>query len=456
MHIVIIGNGISGTTAARFVRKLSDHKITVISSESEHFFSRTALMYIYMGHMRYEDTKPYEDWFWTKNRIDLLKAHVSKVDVQAKQLHLDNGDQIQYDKLVIASGSTPNKFGWPGQDLKHVNGLYSLQDLEAMEAASGELKRAVIVGGGLIGIEMAEMFHARHIPVTFLVRENSFWNRVIPPEESEMINRHIIEHGIDLRLSTELAEIVDDGTGTACAAITKDGERIECGYVGLTAGVHPNIDFIKKTPIETNRGILVNKNLETNIPDVYAIGDCSEQRQPDPGRRAIEAVWYTGRMAGEVCAYNICDKLVDYHPGIWFNSAKFMDIEYQVYGDVQAQMPIAQEAIYWEHPDGKKSIRIVFDKISMCVVGFNLMGVRYRHEVCEQWLMRPTHVEEVLQNLATANFDPEFFKEYEQEVVDIYNQKTGRNLQLQSKRGLKSAMDVLKKARFRMGIFEKG
>ena len=70
-NIVIIGNGIAGITTARWVRKLSDHKITVISSETDHFFSRTALMYIYMGHMRYEDTKPYEDWFWTKNRIDL-------------------------------------------------------------------------------------------------------------------------------------------------------------------------------------------------------------------------------------------------------------------------------------------------------------------------------------------------------------------------------------------------
>ena len=88
MHIAIIGNGISGITAARFIRKLSDHKITVISAETDHFFSRTALMYIYMGHMRYEDTKPYEDWFWDKNRINLLNAYVEKVDTQNKKLVL--------------------------------------------------------------------------------------------------------------------------------------------------------------------------------------------------------------------------------------------------------------------------------------------------------------------------------------------------------------------------------
>ena len=91
MHIAIIGNGISGITAARFLRKLSDHQITVISSETDHFFSRTALMYIYMGHMRFEDTKPYEDWFWEKNRINLKKAHVDSISPQVKELIFSNG-----------------------------------------------------------------------------------------------------------------------------------------------------------------------------------------------------------------------------------------------------------------------------------------------------------------------------------------------------------------------------
>ncbi|MEN0050487.1 MAG: FAD-dependent oxidoreductase [Bacteroidota bacterium] len=454
MDIAIIGNGIAGVTAARYIRKLSGHNIHLISSESDNFFSRTALMYIYMGHMRVEDTQPYEPWFWKKNRINRIKDHVIRTNFEKKLLHFRSGRELKYDKLILAVGSKPNKFGWPGQDLRCVNGLYHLQDLEAMEAGSEGLKRAVIVGGGLIGIEMAEMFASRNIPVTFLVRESSFWNKVIPPEESAMVNQHIYEHHIDLRLGTELDRIEDDGTGKVGAIYTNDGERIECGYVGLTAGVHPNTYFIKDSPIELGRGILVNKFLETNIEDVYAIGDCAEQREPDPGRRGVEAIWYTGRMMGEVCAYNVCGKPVEYHPGIWFNSAKFLDIEYQVYGDVRAALPEEQDTIYWEHTDGKKGIRINYDKISMIVTGFNLMGVRYRHEVCEQWLARPTHIEEVLENLAIANFDPEFFDCHEQEVINVYNEKMGANLQLQSKRGLKGALELLKNARFRMGQFE--
>jgi NADPH-dependent 2,4-dienoyl-CoA reductase/sulfur reductase-like enzyme len=444
MHIAIIGNGISGITAARFIRKLSDHSITVISSESEYFYSRTALMYIYMGHMRQKDTQPYEPYFWKKNRIDLVNAHVTNINTDDNVLMLDNETEITYDKLIIATGSASNKFGWKGQDLDGVGGLYSLQDLENIEKYSKDLKRAVIVGGGLIGIELAEMFHARNIPVTMLVREASFWNNVMPPEESAMINREIDDNHIDLRLQTELDEIVDDGNGKACAIITKDGERIDCGFVGLTAGVHPNINFVKASNIKTNRGIIVNEYLQTNIENVYAIGDCAEVENPHAGRRPIEAIWYTGKMMGETVAYTICGEPIKYKPRLWFNSAKFIDVEYQVYGTVNARAEEHEAQIYWEHESGKKSVRIVYNRNSKEVIGFNLMGIRYRHEVCEKWLLSETKINIVLQNLGLANFDPEFYKEYEFEIIKVYNEQTGNSLQLKQKRGLNAVLKFLK------------
>jgi 3-phenylpropionate/trans-cinnamate dioxygenase ferredoxin reductase component len=446
MHIAIIGNGISGITAARVLRHRSDTvQITVISAESDYFFSRTALMYVYMGQLRLQDTQPYENWFWEKNRIALKRTKIQSIDTATNNLLTSSGERIAYDKLIIATGSKPNKFGWPGQDLQHVQGLYSLQDLEAMEQGSAGLQRAVIVGGGLIGIEMAEMFHSRQIPVTFLVRESSFWNGVLPPAESDMVNRHIREHGIDLRLNTELKTIEDDGTGKVGAIVTNQGERIACGYVGLTAGVSPNIDFLAGSGIEVNRGVLVNDFLTTNVPNVYAIGDCAELQHPAPGRRAIEAVWYTGRMMGETVAYNILGKPVAYQPGIWFNSAKFFDIEYQVYGSVEPVLPPEQASVYWEHPAGRKSIRVVYDRVSNAVLGFNLMGIRYRQEVCERWISQKTPLETVLQNLGLANFDPEFFDQYEQALLNQYTQQTGKPLVLRQKRGLSGVLQFLNK-----------
>ena len=432
-HIVIIGNGISGITTARHIRKKSDHRITVISGETDHFFSRTALMYIYMGHMKYEHTKPYEDWFWAKNRIELKRAWVESINTKAKQLTFSGGETMDYDKLVLATGSKPNKFGWPGQDLKAVQGLYSYQDLESMEENTKGISQAVIVGGGLIGIEMAEMLLSRNIPVTFLVREESFWNNVLPPEESEMINRHIKEHHVDLRLATELKEILSDENGRARAIVTGEGEEIACQFVGLTAGVSPNIGFLEGSGIETNRGILVDPYLQTSAEDVYAAGDCAEFREPNGERRPIEQVWYTGRMMGEALAETLCKQPTKYDPGHWFNSAKFFDIEYQTYGWVWANPKENEASFYWEHEDGKICLRLVFDKDSRQLLGVNNFGIRLRHHAFDKWFKEGRTVEHVLEHLADANFDPELYKQYEGEIVARFNQEQNTNIQLKKK-----------------------
>jgi NAD(P)H-nitrite reductase large subunit len=415
-HIVIIGNGISGITAARHIRKRSDHRITVISSETEHFFSRTALMYIYMGHMQYAHTKPYEDFFWEKNRIELKYARVAKVDFGTSELHFEDGEKMVYDDLILATGSQPNKFGWPGQDLKGVQGLYSFQDLETMERDTKGISNAVIVGGGLIGIEMAEMLASRKIHVTFLVREAGFWDNVLPKEESDMVTRHIREHHINLKLGSELKEIRSDENGRARAVITSNGEEIPCQFVGLTVGVSPNIGFLKNTDLETDRGILVDRYLRTNIPNVYALGDCAQQREALPNRAALEQVWYTGKMMGETVAATICGLATEYRPGIWFNSAKFFDIEYQTYGSVPSKLRDEEESLWWQHANGKQGLRIVFHKQTKAVLGFNAMGIRLRHVICDAWIRESAQLDVVLRDLHKADFNPEFSANFAKEV----------------------------------------
>ena len=424
-HIVIIGNGISGVTLARHIRKLSDKKITIVSAETDYFFSRTALMYVYMGHLTFQHTKPYEDWFWKKNRIELKKGYVKTVETKSKTLHFAEGEVLQYDKLVIATGSKPNKFGWPGQDLEGVMGMYHKQDLENLEkhAPNNKVcKRAVIVGGGLIGIELTEMLNSRNIPVTFLVREDSFWDAVLPEGESAMINRHIKNHHIDLRLGNNLKEIVSDENGKVKSIIIQEtGEEIACDVVGLTAGVSPNISFIKDSEIETGRGVKVNRYLETNIPDVYAIGDCAEQHEGINGRKPIEAVWYTGRMMGETLAQTICGNRMQYKPGHWFNSAKFLDIEYQTYGWVFAKPRENEAHFHWKHDDDTKCITVCYDKNTNEFLGINTFGIRMRHEIFDIWLTEKRDVDYVMNHLPEANFDPEFYSRFENAILSKYN-----------------------------------
>ena len=248
LNIVIIGNGIAGITCARHVRKHArEANITVISSETRHFFSRTALMYIYMGHMKYEHTKPYEDSFWKKNRIQLRFARVERLDFERKCVLLEKGDSLSYDQLVLATGSKPIFADWPGQELLGAQALYSHQDLCLMEKSTQHIKRAVVVGGGLIGVEMAEMLLSRGIGVTYLVREPLFWSKVFPKEEAALVGRHMEEHHVDLRLSTELKEIRrgegKERSERVGSVLTSQGEEIPCEFVGLTIGVRPNIDL---------------------------------------------------------------------------------------------------------------------------------------------------------------------------------------------------------------------
>ena len=432
-HIIIIGNGIAGVTAARHIRKLSDKRITIISAETDYFFSRTALMYVYMGHMKFEHIKPYEDGFWDKNRIELIRGYVTEVDPAGKVLTVGNSRQFHYDKLIIATGSKPNKFGWPGQDLHGVQGLYSKQDLDLLETNAPDnqvCKRAVIVGGGLIGIELAEMLSTRNIPVTFLVREKNFWDGVLPDGESQMINEHIREHHIDLRLGTNLVEILSDDTGRAKAVVTDKGDTIPCNLVGLTPGVTPNVGFLEDSGIELGRGVLVNRHLETNQPDIYAIGDCAEQREAIDRRRPIEAVWYTGRMMGETVAQTICGNRIPYNPGHWFNSAKFFDIEYQTYGWVFSTRNKSDSELHfhWRHPQEKICITMAYHKEDRKFLGINTFGIRMRHEIFDRWLNEERSVDHVIEYLADANFDPEFYRKYERQILEDYNRQMGTQI----------------------------
>ncbi|MEL7059364.1 MAG: NAD(P)/FAD-dependent oxidoreductase [Acidobacteriota bacterium] len=440
-QIVIVGNGIAGITAARDLRKRCDDEILVISGESDHFYSRTALMYIYMGHMRYQDTKPYENFFWDKNRIRLARTWIETADVANQQLIDVGGQHYPYDALLLACGSKSRRFGWPGQNLRGVQGLYNLQDLERMEERTGRdgehVERAVIVGGGLIGIEMAEMLLSRGIAVTFLVRESTWMQRVTPPEESEMINAEIRRHGIDLRLATELERIESDASGGVRAVVTTDGEEIPCQFVGLTIGVEPNVDWLRGGELEIDRGILVDPYLRTNIDDVYAIGDCAQLREPPPGRRPVEPLWYTGRMMGQAVASTLAGEPQIYDPGLWFNSAKFLDLEWQVYGTVGQQPREGEETLFWRHADGGKSLRINYRADTLEVVGFNVMGIRYRQEACEAWLRERRTMPWVLENLGAANFDPELYAQHEGELVAQWNaQRPNDAVTLRRKRGL--------------------
>jgi len=420
-NVVVIGNGIAGISAALHIRRYSDYHITIISAESEHFYSRPALMYLYMGHLTAAHVKPYEDWFWQKNRLTLKLAYIESIDANRKTLLLQHNETMSYDTLIIASGSKSNMFGWEGQELEGVQGLYGLPDLHKMQRNTLNISRAVIVGGGLIGVEMAEMLLSRGIGVTFLVREKNYWDNVLPIEEAMMIERHLQSHGIDLRLETNLLKITADANGKAKLVITDKGEEIPCQFVGISTGVSPNVDFLRNSGIGLNKGVLVNEFLETNVPDIYAIGDCAELIKPSVGRKAIEPVWYTGRIMGETLAKTITGTRTVYEPGVWYNSAKFFNIEYQTYGFVSNQLQPGEQTCCWQEPKKEKLLRINYSEKERNVTGVNALGIRISQKVCEKWIKEKRSIDYAMEHLQDANFEPEFSKTYHREIKEHFS-----------------------------------
>ncbi|MGI4873832.1 MAG: NAD(P)/FAD-dependent oxidoreductase [Janthinobacterium lividum] len=418
MHLVIIGNGIAGVTAACTARRLAPAaRITLVSAESAHHYSRPALMYLYLGHLRYADVKPYADWFWAENRLDLLQAEATGLDPAAHIVQLATGKTLTYDRLLLATGSVSRFFDWPGQQLRGVQGLYGLPDLAQMERDTQGIRQAVVVGGGLIGVELAEMLHARGIAVKLLVREPHYWASVLPPEEAALVAQQIIHQGIDLQFITELREILGDADGRVRAVVTTAGRKLPCQWVGLATGVVPNCALAQAAGLDTDRGILVDELLRTSAPDVYAAGDCAQHRRPAPGEAAVEQLWYTGRQQGETAAQAICGIPTPYQRGVWFNSAKFFALDYHTYGRVPARPEAGTASFCWQHPGGGHLLRINFRPTENCAVtGLNALGLRQRHAVWERWLREKTPVQTVLSELGAANFDPEFFRRHEADI----------------------------------------
>ena len=439
MHLVIIGNGITGVTCALTVRRQQpEAHITLVSGESAHHYSRTALMYVYMGHMRYQDIKPYGDWFWNENRLDLVHATATALNTAEKILTLNNGTTLAYDQLLLATGSESKRFGWPGQHLAGVQGLYGLPDLEAMVRDTHGISRGVVVGGGLIGVELAEMLHTRGIEPVVLVRDARYWSSVLPPEEAQLVDRQFQENHVTVRYGTELREILGDERGRVRAVVTTNGEEITCQWVGLATGVTPNLTLAKTSTVETDKGILVDEFLRTNVSGVFAAGDCAQHRQPAAGEVPIEQLWYTGRMQGETVAHTICGEATLYRRGIWFNSAKFFNLEYQTYGLAPAEPTAELRSFYWEHTSARVALRIYFEaEAPHAVVGFNALGLRLRQAVCEQWIRELTPLGTVLAHLGAANFDPEFSRQHEKAIVTDFNRQfPAQAVALKQRKGL--------------------
>lgn len=415
MHYIIIGNGVAGIEAAMTLRQrysAEKAKITVISKETDFFFSRTALMYAYMNKMERKDLEPFERGAYDQQHITLVRDEVIDLNADTHTITLKEGGELLYTKLLIATGAKPRHIPFDGID-EVKDGLVnfvSMQDLDACERLTPTTTHAVVVGGGLIGIELVECLLHHGVKVTFLVRESSYWPVALTPLEAERVATHMRAHGVDLRLEEELQTIHTDPSGRVNAITTKGGERLDIQLLGLCIGVAANVEWLKgaTTPPKIDRSLCVDRAFTTSLPDVYGAGDCI---QMDVGeeRPLVETIWYSAKRHGRLAALAMLGDHVQYAAPLFFNSSKFFEIEYTTVGDV-IQVPEHASRLWRTHPtDPHLSQLITFDPTQQDrVLGFNLLGSRWNHRILEQWILERRDIHHVKTHLHTAQFDVEF------------------------------------------------
>ncbi|MDX2268411.1 MAG: FAD/NAD(P)-binding oxidoreductase [Bryobacter sp.] len=423
MHYLIVGNGVAGVSAALKLREREQEaKIALLSGESDYFFSRTALMYAYMDQMSLKDLEPYERGKYKDLRIDLIKGWMSDLDAEARLVTLSDGRTIRYDKLLLATGSLARQTDWPGlaQVKEGVVNFVTLQDLGRCEALTPSTREAVVVGGGLIGVELVEclLHHGRKI--TFLVKDPWYWPVALGGEEGEMINQHIRNHGVDLRLNEQVTEVFAGEGGRIRGVRLASGAEVPCQMLGVAIGVTPQIEFLRraKTPPALNRGIVVDEAFLTSLPDVYAAGDCAEITLAET-KPFVEQIWYSAKRHGMLAAQAMLGDPIHYQKPLFFNSAKFFEIEYTTVGQVN-DAPQDAEHFFWKHPHKEASIRLVTRNGAL--IGANLLGARWDHTVFERWVREHRSRAFVLAHLREAQFDFEFGRLdlrplYEKELV---------------------------------------
>ncbi len=402
---VIVGNGVAGVTAAITVRSREPQaEITIISGEGTYFFSRTAMMYALMGHMELRQLEPFERSIWKQKKIQLLHDWVTDLDASQGELRTRSGRTIPFDRLLIATGSSPRIPDWPGlSDAKTgVVNFVSLQDLERCEQLLPKARLATVVGGGLIGVELVECLIHHRIPVRFLVREPHFFHAALSVDEAKLVEEHLRQKGVELHTNESVTRVGVTDTGAVSQVETSSGKQHNCDVLGIAIGVRPAVDWLGQvsTPPEIGRGVKVDPSFQTSLPSVYAAGDCAEIGPTG----FVEQLWYTAKRQGELAARAMLGDQVQYAPPTFFNSSKFFEIEFTCVG-ISHPGPAGRE--YFSSLPGRPvSVRLL--EQDGVFAGISLLGSRWRHQHFERWIAERRTVGYVIEHLREAQFDVEF------------------------------------------------
>lgn len=281
LKLVLIGNGMAGVRTLEELLKIAPdlYDITVFGAEPHPNYNRILLSPVLAGEQAFEDIVLNDLNWYSENSIRLLlNRKVTRIDRHRRKVYAEDGTEAEYDRLLIATGSNPFILPVPGSRLQGVIGYRDIADTQTMIDTAGTHSHAVVIGGGLLGLEAANGLKQRGMDVTVVHLSDWLLERQLDRTAGKLLQEALESRGIHFRLNTHTEELIDDGSGRVCAIRFKDGEVIAADLVVMAAGIRPNTELAEKTGLPCNRGILVNDTLQTYDPRIYALGECASHR----------------------------------------------------------------------------------------------------------------------------------------------------------------------------------
>jgi len=321
MSYVIIGNSAAGIGAVEGIRQSDkDGEITVISSEPHHTYSRPLISYLLLGKVTEEKMKYRSNDFYEKNKVRFLHATAKEIDAKKKQVVLDNGERMAFDKLLVATGSSAFVPPFEGLDsVKDKFTFMSLDDARNLGAVLGKEKRVLIVGAGLIGLKCAEGILNRVAHITVIDLAPKILSSILDDDGAGIVQKHLEGKGIEFRLSCGVKSFAG---GTA---VLESGEKIDFDILVLAVGVRPNTAILNGMA-KTERGIVVNDKSETSVPGIYAAGDCTQTLDVSSGQNKIMALLPNAYMQGECAGLNMAGVENSFAKAIPMNAIGFFGL----------------------------------------------------------------------------------------------------------------------------------
>lgn len=273
---LVLGGGIAGTTAAEEIRaKDPNSSITILTEESQRLYSRVLLPHFLRGENTLESVFVRKPESYIEKNLNLLTStKVTNIDTQSKTVAVEKGETYFYKKLLIATGGKVNKLQIPGANLPEVVYLRTLDNAQWIKQLLAQSKQGVVMGGGFIGIELAQSFVKNGLKTTAVVREKSFWEAVVGENSGKLLSQILINNGVTLITESEATEFV--GQGKLERVKLSTGEDIAADIAGVGIGIHMDLAYLKDSGLDINKGVVTNEYLETSAPDVWAAGDIAE------------------------------------------------------------------------------------------------------------------------------------------------------------------------------------